>query len=254
MTFDFSSIVEPIKEIFEKHAKDYGKKGEIEIEGRLGIYDHDEKKFDTNIGEDNYAQIKSMLDSCREWSSVDNLNITDQFSDNLRLSTNNKTSDKICVEKKKLASFTLISETSPLDLRISISVEIPVKPERFLIKNVSYQREKNRHQYKLDDYSYDLTKITTTSKKAKEEHFEYEVERVCLPKKTNKSESKSEPKSESKSESKMDQKSESKSEPKMDQIVFSLIMKLLDASYSCDGFFKTKDNSLPIDNIDLRIV
>lgn len=224
MSFDFSTIVEPIKAVFERHASSV-KKGAIEIEGRLGIYDHENKKFDTNIGEEYYTNIKEMLDSCKEWNSVENIDTTDHINDKFRLSTNNKTASVSCIEKKKLASFTITSETTPLDFRITISVEIPVKVEKFSKKNVSIQRDKNRYQYKLDDYSYDLTKIATTTTK-KEEHFEYEVERL----------------------------SETEISKDMGQTVFSIIMKLLDASYACDGFLKTRDNSLPIEGLNLTII
>lgn len=224
MSFDFSSIVEPVREAFDKCSKSLN--GKLEIEGRLGIYDSEEKKFDTNIGEEHYTSIKSLLDSCKEWSKIDNAKCTDYFHDKMRYTIDDTDATKqYCIVKKKLSSFTFVNESSPLDFRISMSVEIPVRLDLFPIKNKSSlkYRNKDRFQYCLDNYSYDLTKIVTREGKEKVEYFEYEVEQISPDK-------------------------------NMGQTIFSIIMKLLDATNSCDGFVKTRDNSLPMENLNIRIV
>jgi hypothetical protein len=222
MTFDFSKIVEPVKLILEKY-KDLPN---IELEGRLGVYDHDENVFDTNIGDEYYSDIKNLLDSCVEWKEKQTSSTTDYFSDCLRLTTDNNSAQQYCIRKKKLAMFTFLNETGPLDFRISIATEEPVRVDSFSKKkkNSLKQREKDRKSYILNDFSYDLTKVVTKEDNTPIEYCEYEVE----------------------FQGEFEDKDSG-------QIIFSLIMKLLDASAALDGFVKTKDNSLPLDKINYTI-
>lgn len=223
-SFDFSQIVEPIKEILEK----YKNLPNIEIEGRLGIFDHDSNRFDTNIGEEYYSTINDLLSSCKKWDKIQNISVTDYFSDKLRLTVDNNTAQQYCVEKKRLATFTFVNENCPLDFRISISKEDPIRVEKFPSKgrNLMKQREKHRKQHCFSNYNFDLTKIITKNKdKTVEEYYEYEVESV-----------------------------EDIGTSDTGNIIFSIILKLLDATYACDGFIKTDDNVLPMKNLKIHLV
>jgi len=221
--FDFSEIVDVVGDVLEK----YKNLPNIEVEGRLGIYDSENNLFDSNIGIEYYDCIKSLLDSCNKWESKDDINSLDIFHDKLRLTTNVSNAQQYCIEKKKLASFTFVNETGPLDFRLSISKEDPIRVEKFPTKNrtVMKQREKNRVQHKLKNYNYDITKISSKTGNTVEECFEYEVEFR-----------------------------ESIENFKSKNIIYSIIHKLLDATYACDGFVKTCDNELPIDNLNIHMV
>lgn len=223
-SFDFSQIVEPVKEMLEK----YKNLPNIEVEGRLGIYDNETNRFDTNIGEEYYDSIKDLLESCNKWDKVNDINVTDYFNDKLRLTVDNKTAQQCCIEKKKLASFTFVNENCPLDFRISISKEDPVRVEKFPTKGRQNmkQREKSRKQHTFKEFSYDLTKVSTKNKnKTAEEYFEYEVESIA-------------------NVNTMD----------AGNTVFSIILKLLDATYACEGFVKTDENQLPMDNLNIHMI
>lgn len=222
-SFDFSQIVEPVRETLEK----YKSLPNIEVEGRLGIFDHDSNRFDTNIGEEYFEAIQRLLGSCKKWEKTDDIMVTDYFSDRLRLTVDNNTAQQYCIEKKKLATFTFVNESCPLDFRISISKEDPVRVEKFPKgRSGMKQREKQRKQYKFNNYSYDLTKIMTKNKdKTMEEYYEYEVESM-----------------------------EDHSKSNTGNTIFSIILKLLDATYACDGFVKTDENSLPMSDLNIHLV
>lgn len=218
---NIKEIVKNVNDVLEK----YKNVPNIELEGRLGIYDQETKKFDSNIGEEYHGSISSMLNSFNGWESKETSNITDYFTDKLRLSVDNKTARQSCIEKKKLATFTYINENGSLDFRISISKEDPVRVDKFPNKQRSqlFQREKTRESYTLKKNKYELSKVNNKNKSGDiEEYYEYEVE--------------------------------SKNIDNREQAIFSIIFKLLDATYACDGFLKTKDNTLPIENLKLFTV
>lgn len=219
------SILQNIAEPVYKALDRYKNVPNIEIEGRLGIFDHDVKSFDTNIGEDYYNSILKLLESCKKWETQNNTHVTDFFNDKLRLSVDNETAKQFCIEKKKLEQFTFVNENGPLDFRITISKEDPVRVEKFPTKNrnTMKQREKKRKSFKLNNYNFDLTKILNkNSKNDIEEYYEYEVENT--------------------------KNINSK------HTIDSIILKLLDAIYSCEGFIKTDDNSLPTENLSIFLV
>jgi hypothetical protein len=71
MPIDFSKIVEPIQKALEK----YKNLPNIELEGRLGIWDEDNQTFDSNIGEEYYNTINQLLESCQKWEDKKNSNL-----------------------------------------------------------------------------------------------------------------------------------------------------------------------------------
>lgn len=195
----------------------------IELEGRLGIYDSDDNKFDSNIGEENYAKLKALLDSCENWKSNKTINLIDSISnDNKRLSiiSENDKITKKCIIKKRLATFTYVdnSETLGLDFRISISLEISTNPEKFNEENIILKREKNRNKYFIENFSFDLTEVIENNEK----YYEYEIEDA--------------------------------GNILNGQSIFSIIFKLLDGIYACQDFIKTKNNNIPIKDLSIKCV
>ncbi len=147
-----------IEQIF-KSLKNYSSIDGIEFEGRLGIYDHENKKFDSNIGEEYYINIQNMLDSFQNWNSKITTEIIDYFHNNARISVDNKTKQVIgCIEKKKISTFNYINDGLSLDFRVDISKEVPVKiPKKY--ENSKFKRVKYRQSYIFNNVSCDITKI-----------------------------------------------------------------------------------------------
>jgi hypothetical protein len=224
MSFDFENIVEVVNNALEK----YKTLDNIELEGRIGIYDHETKKFETDIGEESYDIIKKMLMSCNEWASnsTDN-STTDFFHNKLRLSID-KNKNEVCVNKKKLETFTFITENSPFDFRITISKEDPIDCKKFPAKRTSlFSRKKERDTYIINDhwnenYNFDLTKVyqSIPGTDNVEVNFEYEIEF-----------------------------SSNLANTDTKRVVYSIILKLMDGMFACaDDFIKTNDNHLPLEN------
>lgn len=220
---NFEQLVKPIGEILDKLKNKYSN---LEVEGRLGIYDAEEGYFDTNIGEEYYNKIKDLLESCNEWNNKENTKVTDYFSGPLRLSISNKGTQR-CVEKKKIATYTFVNEKGLLDLRITISTEIPKKVSNFPDKKENLRnREKSRKTYQIGDYNFDLTQIITKDNPESneaDEYFEFEVEYNNI-----------------------DDKIKTHDSP---DIIWNILLKLLDASFACENFIKTKENNHPETNI-----
>ena len=227
--FNFTSIIEPVKEVLKTYVESYPN---LEVEGRLGIYDEDAGYFDTNIGEEYYKNIETMLNSCKTWKSQDDINCTDYFYNKLRLSVNDKGSQH-CIEKIKLAQFTFVNESGPLDFRLTIAVEDPKKVNVFPNKREDLKsREKRRKQFVHGKYNFDLTRVISrenSKKKEANEYFEYEIEYI-------------------------NEGNVSIKEEDPGNLIFSIILKLLDASFSCDGLIKTDDNELPMENMSIHCV
>lgn len=215
-------LVKEIEDSLNIFVEKYGHDS-IELEGRLGIYDSDDNKFDSNIGEENYAKLKALLDSCENWKSNKTINLIDSISnDNKRLSIVSE-NDKIikkCITKKRLATFTYVdsSETLELDFRISISLEISTDPEKFNEDNIILKREKNRNKYSFENFSFDLTEVIESNEK----YYEYEIEDT--------------------------------DNILNGQSIFSIIFKLLDGIYACQDFIKTKNNNIPIEDLSIKCV
>lgn len=217
-------MVEKIYEVL----KIYQNLDSIEIEGRLGIYDFETKKFDTNIGDENFDKIKNMLKTCDKWNSIDNTNTTDYFHNKLRMTVNKETSQRICIEKKKIATFTFVNENLPLDFRFTIAKEDPVKLSNFPIKGLQklYSRTKLRESYIYKEYQYDLTKIEQEDNDNILESFEFEVEY----------------------KGDVDDKSNKK------QIIFDIIHKLYSGIWCCDGHIKTRNSEIPFTTFTIKQV
>jgi hypothetical protein len=221
---DFTNIIEPVKRILER-VRDYN---DIEIEGRLGVYDRENGVFETNIGDECYDKIDRLLKSCQKWESTDKILTTDYFYKDLRLTTTDK-GNQYCIKKVKLASFTFQNETGEFDFRISISAEIPVRVDEFpKDKDSLKQREKNRIQCKYDGFNFDLTNVSMRESKDSNEtinYFEYEVEY-----------------------------NEPLKDKDLGRIVYSIILKLLDAIFACDNYIKTDFNELPLSGMNIQCI
>lgn len=190
----------------------------IELEVRLGVYDSDNKRFESNIGEDAYDTINTLLDSFKGWE-VSNVGVSNTYGpNNLRLSQFEDGTKK-CIEKTRLKDFTYVVENLPFDIRISISRETPTLISKFPKSRKTLQvRDKKTLVRNFQNASFELSKVTYNDQtKNLVEVFEYEVEHIG------------------------DLKNNTK------ESVFQLVYKALDALFAIDGFIKTEDNQLPLE-------
>ena len=219
--------IDQIVSVVSEGLKKYQDLDSLEFEVRLGIYDEENKRFDSHIGEEHYNTIEKMLKSFSGWVSQKSTTTNDYFSKNLRLSVDQDKKQK-CVEKVRLENFTFISENLPLDIRFSISREIPVLVSKFpKSKMKTPQREKERVSREFQDASWDLTKV-----KSRDENdniiqvFEFEVE----------------------------YKGDIKESQNLPNVVFQVLYKALDANYMIDGFLRTKGARLPLEMFSAQMV
>lgn len=207
---------------------------ELEIEGRLGIFDGEKGKFDSNIGEENYYSIMNLLKNNDKFK-VETTESTDYFVNlggkSVRVSVpfiGPETAPNSIIEKERLEDFTYINENGVLDMRISFSLEKTKKQKMPVhINPNSEKREKKRTSYILTQrfpagentietkVRYDLTRVEHYIPKADtvEIYFEFEIE--ILNKNINEK-----------------------------YLVDDLIRKLLDCEQACENKIITNENVL----------
>ena len=219
--------IQEIVEIVDEYLSKCSSLDSIELEIRLGIYDQENNCFDSNIGEENYNQIMNMLNTFEGWKSLRNENITNIYGKNLRLSVNNTTKETKCIEKVKLKNFTFISETLPLDFRISINREIDIPVSKFpKARSKLMKRTKKLSSREYQNALFELSQIDTEENNSDiVQTFEYEIEHngpLCRE--------------------------------NMKESIFQIIYKALDANFMIDGFLKTQDNPLPLEMFSAQMV
>lgn len=219
--------IQEIVEIINEYLSKCSSLESIELEIRLGIYDQENKCFDSNIGEENFDTINNMLNTFNGWDNVNKTNITNIYGKNLRLTINNETKETNCIEKVKLKNFTFISETLPLDFRISINREIDTPVSKFpKARSKLMKRNKNLVSREYQNALFELSQIDTEEKNSDiVQTFEYEIEHngpLC--------------------------------EENMKESIFQMIYKALDANFMIDGFMKTRDNPLPLEMFSAQMV
>jgi len=150
----------------------------LEIEFRLGIKFPD--KFSSNITEKYYEIIKKKLDksSSKGIFIKECHNSIDHFKDNIRKSISDNNS--IYITKKKLYNEDIQLNYSPMDIRISVSEEIPVLDTSKHFEEGSFTRTKERNTYLFKNWKYDLTKITTSKNTLDEITYEFEIEIINI--------------------------------------------------------------------------
>lgn len=186
----------------------------IEIEARLGIYDEETNQFDSNIGDIFYNNIKSILDTSQGngWKNSQHIVSTDYFFKKYRLSVTNEC-EQTCIEKIKLETINIVVDEGPIDIRITISKEIPVETSKFPIKEKCKKREKDRLRYTYKMWNFDLTKV----KLGNDIFHELEIEL---------------------------ENTEDNKDP--EYLAHSLILKILDTAKMCNKFENIEDTKLRI--------
>jgi hypothetical protein len=217
---DIPSVVDAIRVELLK----YDNLESIELEARLGIYDTENNKFDSNIGIANYEKINEMLDTFKQWNSTKKTSVTTLSTDKLRMTTDATTGEKTAIEKIKLKHLTFVLEDLPMDIRVSISRETPIPLGKFPTskRNIT-TRIKERTSKVFQNASFDLTCVKVPVGKSMEQTFEFEVEHLG-------------------------------DFQNPDEAIFQMLYKVLDANYMLDGFQKNEGMMLPIEVLTMMQV
>ena len=143
----------------------------VEVEFRLGKKGY---KFDTDIGENTYNKLKSVLDTYAKWNSIEIFQYTDNFYDTVRESCFDNT--KNVIQKKKICIEDF--ENTSFDIRMNISQEIPSTIPHD--KQISFSRNKQRISYITDSWKIDLTKVYCNDSYSYECELEFNIHYVRI--------------------------------------------------------------------------
>ena len=171
--FDTMDIIfEPTKKIFNA----YKSLPNLEFEFRLGKKNG--SMFDTNIGEEKFNKIKEALENYQEWEEKSEKTITSYFYNDYRYEINEITEETSTVKKKKISKNDFILPNECLDVRCSVSQEVP-QPDFAIeeVQEVDFVRCKKRTSYIRKNLSIDLTIVTGDPEDMDDESdSSYEVE------------------------------------------------------------------------------
>ena len=147
----------------------------LEVELRLGKKNRN--MFDTNVGRDKFLKIKEALDNYTSWENVKQSNTSSYYVKDLRYEINEDTDETKTIKKKKISKYDCVLKNEPLDVRFSMSQEIP-QPELDVDNvTVEYMRQKERTSYIRKNLSIDLTIVSGTPDDPDDESdTSYEVE------------------------------------------------------------------------------
>jgi hypothetical protein len=145
---DIKAITEKLLSVFEEHKEEE----HIEVEMRLGK--HNGSFFDTNVGKDTFERVLEGLRKYDGWEKTETSELDVYYNDanNIRLSVNKDTGDNGSMIQK----INVLKEDfngSPLDMRFSVSREIPTWGEY----EMDRIRTKTRHSFIRKNLSIDMT-------------------------------------------------------------------------------------------------
>jgi len=162
---------------------------QLEVEFRLGKKTKDTSAFDPHISAAFWSGIKRALESNPRWQGVMQTSTVDHIlSSNTRLTRCQTTGDATAVRKTRVMSLDIEVPDCPLDVRLSISTEVPmgqwpagVQLPPSLAATASTKslvRAKRRDSYLHNGWRFDLTRVErAASDNADSDEAEvYEVE------------------------------------------------------------------------------
>jgi hypothetical protein len=144
---NIQSIAEKVSAAFEAHKNEE----HIEVEIRLGK--HNGSLFDTNVGKETFERVLKGLKKYDGWESV-KTTTTDVYYDDtnsVRISSDEDTGEQTMIQKIKVLKEDFKCE--PLDVRVSISREIPTTGQY----EMDRKRNKLRHSFVRKNLSIDMT-------------------------------------------------------------------------------------------------
>jgi len=144
---EVQSIIDKVFPVFECHKDEEN----VEVEIRLGK--HNGSLFDTNVGKDVFDRVLQGLMKYDGWEKVENTVSDIYYNDenNIRITANQDTGEQKMIQKINVVKQDFVG--SPLDLRFSISREIPTWGEYAMDR----KRTKTRHSFIRKNLSIDMT-------------------------------------------------------------------------------------------------
>uniref|UniRef100_A0A6C0KAJ4 mRNA 5'-phosphatase n=1 Tax=viral metagenome TaxID=1070528 RepID=A0A6C0KAJ4_9ZZZZ len=155
---------------------------ECEVELRLGYIETDDElninKFDSNAGEAYFGKVLETLHSFKKWNRVvENQRSTDYYANALRL-TVEEDGSRTCIMKNRIRNIDFTYDSTPFDIRISLSQEMPRNVSDFPTEErmITKTRHKTRTSFYFDFWSFDLTEVKTCCKELESVSYEIEIE------------------------------------------------------------------------------
>jgi hypothetical protein len=170
---DIQKIVDKTLPLFERHNDEQY----IEVEIRLGKFNG--AFFDTNVGKKSFDLILTGLQQFDGWEEV-RTSVCDVFyhdAGGIRLTVDEQTGEQTMVQKQKLVTENFQEFSAPLDVRFSISREVPMTGEY----EMDRKRTKHRQSFVRKNLSIDMTVSSgdAVDKDAEDpNHYQIELEIV----------------------------------------------------------------------------
>jgi hypothetical protein len=144
----------------------------VEIEFRFGTITN--KRFDTNIGFENFQKVLRRLCKYTEWESYTISNDTIFYGEGGRRSTyNNDTDEDRRVIKTRIDTFD--AKSSPMDVRVGISTEIPYEASEN--EEFTSSKDRIRHSFVRKNVRIDLSMLKgEPDDKDSETQYEHQLE------------------------------------------------------------------------------
>lgn len=141
------NITDQILPLFDAHKNEE----DIEVEIRLGK--HNGSLFDTNVGEEAWSRILRGLKKYEGWERVEQTRADVYYNDsnNIRITVDEDKDTQVMIQKIAVVKRDFTCD--PLDVRFSISREIPTTGEY----SMDRKRTKVRHSFVRKNLSIDMT-------------------------------------------------------------------------------------------------
>jgi|TARA_B100000287_G_scaffold404363_1_gene426978 hypothetical protein len=125
----------------------------IEVEMRLGKFNG--QFFDTNVGKEVFDKVLLALQGYKGWEDIRSFTCDVFYHDaaGVRLSVDDTTGEQTMVQKQSLVREDFNYPSTPLDLRFSISKEMPISGEY----EMDRKRTKRRQSFIRKNLSIDMT-------------------------------------------------------------------------------------------------
>jgi len=149
MTMDIQQIVDKTLPLFDVH----NDADHIEVEMRLGKFNG--QFFDTNVGKVVFDKVLAALQGYKGWEDIRTSTCDVFYHDaaGVRLSVDDDTGEQHMIQKQSLVREDFNYPSAPLDLRFSISKELPVSGEY----EMDRKRTKRRQSFIRKNLSIDMT-------------------------------------------------------------------------------------------------
>lgn len=146
---DIQSIVQKTLPLFDVH----NDSEHVEVEMRLGKFNG--TFFDTNVGKETFDKILAGLQGFKGWEDIRTTTCDVFYHDagGIRLSVDDETGQQTMIQKQSLVREDFQFPGAPLDLRFSISKELPTEGEY----EMDRKRTKRRQSFIRKNLSIDMT-------------------------------------------------------------------------------------------------